>query len=117
MDRVIRKELIVEISNKTGVKHQEVSHIIESFLDGIVDHLGQGKVVALRDFGTFDLRVSRRKIGRNPKRPEVSIVIPDRHVIRFRPGGKLEQLVSSVPVQLSDSDPTHGLAPQDSADT
>lgn len=99
MARVIRKELIAEVSNKTGAKHQDVSKIIDAFLDRLVDHLGQGKVVALRDFGTFDLRVSRRKIGRNPKRPDVPIIIPDRHVIRFRPGGKLEALVSAVPVR------------------
>lgn len=107
MPRVIRKDLIAEISNKTGVKHQDVSRIVDAFLEGLVDHLGQGKVVALRDFGTFDLRVSRRKIGRNPKRPDVPIVIPDRHVIRFRPGGKLETLVASVPVQTGGLNHNH----------
>ena len=107
MARVIRKDLIAEISNKTGVKHQDVARIVDAFLDGLVDHLGQGEVVALRDFGTFDLRVSRRKIGRNPKRPDVPIIIPDRHVLRFRPGGKLETLVSSVPVQAGGLNHNH----------
>ncbi len=112
MARVIRKDLIAEISNKTGAKHQDVARILDAFLDGLVDHLGQGKVVALRDFGTFDLRVSRRKIGRNPKRPDVPIVIPDRHVLRFRPGGKLEALVSSVPIQTGGLNHNHSSLPE-----
>jgi hypothetical protein len=61
--------------------------------------------------------VSRRKIGRNPKRPDVPIVIPDRHVVRFRPGGKLETLVAAVPVPANGSghdpsgDPDHADEP------
>jgi nucleoid DNA-binding protein len=92
------------------MKHQDVSKILEAFLDSLVDHLGQGKVVALRDFGTFDLRVFRQKVGRNPKRPDVPIIIPDRHVIRFRPGGKLEALVASVPVAEGEQNHEHAPA-------
>ena len=43
MARVIRKDLIAEISDKTGVKHQDVARIVDAFLDGLVDHLGQGR--------------------------------------------------------------------------
>ena len=98
MARVIKKELIVEVSNKTGLKHSDVSLVIEEFLATITNHLGDGRAVALRDFGTLDLRVSRRKLGRNPRRPETPIHIPDKHVVRFKPGGKLETLVASVPI-------------------
>ncbi len=99
MSRVIKKDLIAEISNKTGIKSQNVAAIVESFLDGIVTHLSQGSIVALREFGTFDIRVSRRKVGRNPKQPEKPIVIPDRHVVRFRPSGHLETSVGDLPVE------------------
>ena len=98
MARVIKKELIVEVSNKTGLKHSEVTVVIEEFLSAITNHLGAGHAVALRDFGTLELRVSRRKLGRNPRRPETPIHIPDKNVVRFRPGGKLERLVASVPI-------------------
>ena len=98
MGRVIKKELIVEVSDKTGIKHSDVSAVIEEFLKAVTTHLGEGRAVALRDFGTIDLRVSRRKLGRNPRRPETPIYIPDKHVVRFKPGGKLETLVASVPI-------------------
>lgn len=99
MSRIIKKDLITEVSNKTGIKCQNVAIIVESFLDGIVTHLSKGSIVALREFGTFDIRVSRRKVGRNPKEPETPIMIPDRHVVRFRPSGHLEASVGDLPVQ------------------
>ena len=99
MARVIKKELIVEVSNKTGLKHSEVGLVIEEFLATITNHLGAGRAVALRDFGTLELRVSRRKLGRNPRRPETPIHIPDKHVVRFKPGAKLETLVAAVPIE------------------
>jgi DNA-binding protein HU-beta/integration host factor subunit alpha len=55
--------------------------------------------VALREFGTFDLRVSSAKVGRNPKEPSVAIQIPARNTVRFRPGGKLENNLAALPVK------------------
>lgn len=98
MLRVAKKDLIIEISDKTGMKHEDVSRVVEGFLGGIAKHLGQGHSVALREFGTFELRVSRRKVGRNPKQPDVTIHIPDRTVVRFRPGQSLEESVAAVPL-------------------
>lgn len=98
MPRLVKKDFIIEISNKTGLTHQDVSTVLESFLDGVMDHLGSGNAVALRDFGTFDLRVSRRKLGRNPRQPEKTIPIPDKHIVRFRPSGKFEEVAAAVPV-------------------
>lgn len=98
MSRVIKKDLIVEVSNKTGVKAQDVNLVVEAFMKEVAAQLSKGSIVALREFGTFDIRVSRRKVGRNPKQPEVAIPIPDRHIIRFRPSGQLEASVAALPV-------------------
>lgn len=98
MDRVIKKDLIVEVSDITGIKHQDVELVIESFLERITEYLGNGGTIAIREFGTFDLRVARGKPGRNPKRPETPIMIPERYVARFRPAGKMKKRISEIPV-------------------
>lgn len=98
MSRIIKKDLISEVSNKTGFKTQDVANVVEAFLAEVVSQLSKGSIVALREFGTFDIRVSRRKVGRNPKQPETPIVIPDRHIVRFRPSGQLESSVAALPV-------------------
>ncbi len=99
MSRVIKKDLISQVSNKTGLKTQDVTLVIESFLDEVAAQLGRGTVVALREFGTFDIRVSSAKVGRNPKEPSVAIQIPARNTVRFRPGGKLENNLAALPVK------------------
>ena len=99
MPRVIKKDLISKVSNKTGLKTQDVTLVIESFLDEVAAQLGRGTIVALREFGTFDIRVSSAKVGRNPKEPSVAIQIPARNTVRFRPGGKLETTLAALPVK------------------
>jgi nucleoid DNA-binding protein len=99
MSRVIKKDLISQVSNKTGLKTQEVTLVVESFLDEVATNLGRGSVVALREFGTFDIRVSSVKVGRNPKQPSVPIHIPARNTVRFRPGGRLENTLAALPVK------------------
>ena len=99
MSRVIKKDLISKVSNKTGLKTQDVTLVIESFLDEVATQLGRGTIVALREFGTFDIRVSSAKVGRNPKEPSVAIQIPARNTVRFRPGGKLETTLAALPVK------------------
>ena len=99
MSRVIKKDLISQVSKKTGLKIQNVTLVLESFLDEVATQLGRGTVVALREFGTFDIRVSSEKVGRNPKQPSVPIHIPARNTVRFRPGGRLENTLAALPVK------------------
>lgn len=98
MATVTKKELITEISDKTGIKHADVALMLESFMDVAVNHLSSGDEITLRTFGTFDLRVAKGKLGRNPKMPDSEMMIPDRCVVRFRPSKELRLRAAVVPV-------------------
>lgn len=98
MATVTKKELIAELSDATGIKHAVVNVMLESFMALAVKHLANGDEITLRTFGTFDLRIAKGKVGRNPKLPNSDVMIPDRCVVRFRPSKELKSLVASVPV-------------------
>lgn len=98
MATVTKKELITEISDKTGIKHADVAIMLESFMQTMVNHLAAGDEITLRSFGTFDLRVAKGKLGRNPKMPQSEVMIPDRCVVRFRPSKELRARAAIVPV-------------------
>jgi nucleoid DNA-binding protein len=98
MATVTKKELITEISDKTGIKHADVALMLESFMEVAVNHLAAGDEITLRTFGTFDLRVAKGKLGRNPKLPRSEVMIPDRCVVRFRPSRELRSRAAVVPV-------------------
>lgn len=98
MSTITKKELVTEISDTSGLKHADVQIMLESFMDLVVKHLAEGDEITLRTFGTFDLRVAKGKIGRNPKQPNSEVVIPDRCVVRFRPSKELKDRAAAIPI-------------------
>jgi integration host factor subunit alpha len=62
----------------------EAGRILDAAFDELSDALIRGEPVKLRNFGTFDLRAKRQRIGRNPK-TGMDAVISARRVATFSP--------------------------------
>lgn len=99
MANVTKRELVTELSNSLGMRQQDVTALVEGFIEQVSAALERGDEVTLRTFGTFELRKAKSKIGRNPKKPGSSMVIPERFVVRFKPGMELKQRVAALPVK------------------
>lgn len=97
MATVTKREIVIDLSNQTGIKQQEVATLVDAFIDLLGKRLEEGHNIAFRTFGTFDLRVAKSKIGRNPNRPDHEVRIPDRCVVRFKPGRELKARVAELP--------------------
>jgi nucleoid DNA-binding protein len=54
--------------------------------------------------------VAKAKIGRNPNRPQAEVKIPDRCVVRFKPGKELKDAVASLPTSQITSQGAQGAA-------
>lgn len=100
MANMTKRDLVIELSNRRGLKHSEVEGLIDDFMELLAARLGEGRDISLRGFGTLELRISKSKIGRNPKRPGSEIVIPDRCTVRFKPGRELKDRVARLPVDV-----------------
>ena len=50
----------------------------------------------LRNFGVFDVVTRKARVGRNPKNPTVTVQIPPKKTVRFRPGKELKRAVSQL---------------------
>ena len=98
MTTITKKDLVTELSDATGIKHADTLASVEAFMELVSKNLGEGNEVTLRTFGTFDLRVARGKIGRNPKQPNSEVMIPDRCVVRFKPSKELRSRVAALSV-------------------
>jgi integration host factor subunit beta len=90
---VTKKDLVNQISLEKNIHPNEVRHIIQAFLDKMMDSLAQGDRLEFREFGIFDVVRRKQKIGRNPKKASVSIVIPSRNAVKFTPGKKMRKMV------------------------
>ena len=84
-----KRDLVVRISNETGLVQQQVLDVVQKTLDYIADALARGEKVELRNFGVFEVKVRKARIGRNPNAPETDVPIPQRAVVKFKAGKEM----------------------------
>ena len=89
-----KRDLVVRIAEETGLIQQDVYTVIQKTLDYIVDGLVKGDNIEFRNFGVFEVRERKQRIGRNPNRPEQVVTIPHRKVVKFKPGKVMKKLVT-----------------------
>jgi nucleoid DNA-binding protein len=81
-----KRELIVRIADETGLIQQDVQAVLQKSLDYIIDALAEDESVEFRNFGVFEIRTRKERIGRNPNQPDHVVTIPERKVVKFKPG-------------------------------
>ena len=84
------------ISNETGLTQQQVFDVVQKTLDAVTLDLAQGNTVVMRNFGTFEVRQTKAKVGRNPKDPGKDVPIPPRAVVKFKPGKEMKEKVARI---------------------
>ncbi len=88
-----KRDLAVRIAEETGLTQHQTLDVIQRALDHITEALGRGQKIEFREFGVFEVRTRKPRVGRNPKRPEVDVPIPARRVVKFKPGKEMKALV------------------------
>ena len=83
-----KRDLVLRICEDTGLVQQQVFDIVQRTFDHIIKALANGEKVELRNFGIFEVRVRKARIGRNPSAPGTQVPIPERSVVKFRLAGK-----------------------------
>lgn len=106
MNTVTKRDLVVQISDQTGLTQHQVFDVIQLFIDNATTHLAQNEAVVLRNFGTFEVLTRKSKIGRNPRKPEKSVKVPARAVVKFTPGKDLKEKVRQLLPALEAEDDT-----------
>ena len=81
-----KRDLVIRISNETGLIQQQVLGVVQKTLDYISEALAKGDKVELRNFGVFDVKIRKARIGRNPNTPGTDVPIPERAVVKFKAG-------------------------------
>lgn len=97
MANITKREIVSDLSDQTGLTQSDVSTMVDAFIQLMSKRLSEGNDVTFRTFGTFEVRVAKAKVGRNPNKPEDSVIIPDRCVVRFKPGRELKAVVAALP--------------------
>lgn len=91
----ISQELEKEEGPNPGdhVNQEVVLKIVQKTLDIISDAVAEGETIELRNFGVFEVKIRKARIGRNPNAPEDDVPIPPRAVVKFKPGKEMRERV------------------------
>lgn len=89
--------LITEVAKRTGSSKADVSRFLEASMDTIREQVSKGGRVSLSGFGTFERKHRNERIARNPRKPEVPIVVPAREIPSFNPGKEFRATIVARP--------------------
>ena len=106
-----KRDLVVRISNETGWIQQDVLKIVQRTFDLISEALSNGKKVELRNFGVFEVKLRKARVGRNPKAPATDVRIPPRAVVKFKAGKKMGSSVLALTPKKTAPKPAPEAAP------
>ncbi|MFA5311277.1 MAG: HU family DNA-binding protein [Candidatus Omnitrophota bacterium] len=90
--KMTKKDIILKVSDETGLKQIDVKLVVQKTFDCIVEALVRGEKIELRNFGVFKIKQRKSRTGRNPRTNQV-IPVPPRKVVVFKSGLEMKQKV------------------------
>lgn len=93
LPNLTKRQLVVRIAKEMNLTQEVVFDIVQKMLDYMTDALAQDRTIEFRDFGVFTIKTRKSRIGRNPNKPDNTVTIPPRKVVKFKPGKKMKEVV------------------------
>jgi nucleoid DNA-binding protein len=107
-----KRELVSQIAKDIDQDQQTVLSVVQKTLDYIAKALAEGNKVELRNFGVFEVKVRKARIGRNPNAPATDVPIPERSVVKFKPGKEMRAEVVKILPNLQVQPPSQPSPPE-----
>ena len=89
---ITKKIIAEEISNKLSISTKKSHSILEKFIS-LIKTESKNKIIKISGFGTFDIKSSPKRLGRNPKTME-SYLIEERKKLHFKSSNKIKELLN-----------------------
>jgi DNA-binding protein HU-beta/integration host factor subunit alpha len=101
MATITKRELVMKITDTLGkrgieITQQDALEVVQTLIEEITESLAKGDTVVMRNFGAFQVREMKAKIGRNPKDPAKDVPIPARAAVKFKPGKEMKEKVATT---------------------
>jgi nucleoid DNA-binding protein len=101
-----KRDLVARISDQTGLTQVDVAKVVEKTFDNITETLSRGEGIELRNFGVFEVRRRKPRVGRNPSDPSKQYPIPARAVVKFKPGKEMKEIVMKLASESAGNAPS-----------
>lgn len=86
---MIKAEIVKRAAEHLKIRDKEALVIIDSIIDSMKKVVAEQGRLEIRDFGVFQTKMRKKRIGRNPK-DKKEYPIPARRVVTFKMGRELK---------------------------
>ena len=95
-----KKEIVRQIADRIDETQLKTKEIVQLTFNAIIETLISDRRIELRNFGVFEVKLTKPRVGRNPNQPGSSFVIPARATVKFKSGKIMKQRVSQLTAKL-----------------
>lgn len=89
--KISEKQLVRKVAKNSGNSIMSTEKIINVLKKEITEYLKDDHKVSLKGFGTFESRMTKQKIGFNPKDTRHQIIVPPIKLAKFKTGYRLKK--------------------------
>jgi nucleoid DNA-binding protein len=100
---MVKADIVKQLAADLDMKDKDALFVVDSIIDCMKDVIVRDQRLEIRDFGVFQVKERKPRIGRNPKN-KVAYPIPPHKVVTFRSGKQLKDLTKATPEGDDDSD-------------
>ncbi|MEQ8317077.1 MAG: HU family DNA-binding protein [Phycisphaerales bacterium] len=98
---VTKKHLVDEITRRTKLSRHDVQAVVQGVLDQMIEAVGNGQRIEIRDFGVFEVKERAARTAQNPKTLE-PVPVPPKLAVRFKPGRLMKAALEAKPAITHD---------------
>ena len=93
---MVKADIVKRLAATLYMKDKDALFVVDSIIESMKDLIVQEQRLEIRDFGVFQVKQRKPRIGRNPKN-KVSYPIPPHKVVTFKSGKDLKNLTIATP--------------------
>lgn len=84
------KEFIAALSQRSGYTQTDTQRLVNSLIDEMANCFGEGEVVSIPSFGSFEVKKRLERIVVNPS-SGVRMLVPPKLVLGFKPAASVKE--------------------------
>lgn len=100
---MVKADIVKRLSTSLNMKDKDALFIVDSIVEAMKDVIVRDTRLEIRDFGVFQVKERKPRIGRNPKN-KVSYPIPPHRVVTFKAGKDLRELSTPTGDETSEEE-------------
>jgi nucleoid DNA-binding protein len=88
---MIKVDVVKQIAKKLDLKERDALEIVDTILESLKEVIVRDGRLEVRDFGVFQIKERKGRVGRNPKN-KVEYPIPPHRVVTFKSGKEIKEI-------------------------